>query len=193
MKQSGVDILLFHFKLVKCLPKILPWSARYANLQTIVSNCDARIYYVFSKTALITRVCIHLGNHIHHVAFGTCRASLDTIFGLIANEVSKTPTATTSAIALAASKQFLGNHLIHNGDGPKEMLQGKLLEDVIDRFQILSSSNIRNIVSSFRSIGKGGVIDSIIDMKRNSKFEYIHDSVFPGQGKEKVYIYSRCW
>jgi len=68
-----------------------------------VSNCDARIYYVFSKKALMTKACIHLGNHIHHVALGTCRESLDTISGLIANEVSKTPTATTLAIALAAT------------------------------------------------------------------------------------------
>jgi hypothetical protein len=38
--------------------------------------------------------------------------------------VSKTPTAKNSAIAMAASKEFLDKYLIHNGPGPKEMLRG---------------------------------------------------------------------
>ncbi len=33
------------------------------------------------------------------------------------------------------------------------------------------------------------MIDNIMTMKKESKFEFIHDSVFPGQGKEKVYIF----
>jgi len=113
------------------------------------------MYYVFSNTTVMTRACIHLGNHIHLVASGTCRESLETITGLIVDKVSKTPTATNSAIVLAASKHFLDHHLIHNRDGPKEMLEGKSLKDVMDRFQILSSPNIRNTISSFRSTSKG--------------------------------------
>jgi len=126
---------------------------------------------------------------MHPVASGTCRESLEAITGLIAEEVSKIPSATNSAIVLAASKHFLDNHLIYNRDGPKEMLEGKSLKDVMDRFQILSSPNIRNTISSFRSTSKVGVIDSIMNMKRNLRFEYIHDSAFPGQGKEKVYLF----
>ena len=52
----------------------------------------------------MTRACIHLGNHMHHVASGTCRESLDTVSSLIASEVAKTPTATNFVIALLASK-----------------------------------------------------------------------------------------
>ena len=54
---------------------------------------------------------------------------------------------------------------------------------------MLSSPSIRNVISSFRSNNRGGVIDNIMTMKRESKFEFIHDSVFPGQGKEKVYVF----
>jgi len=155
-----------------------------------VGICDARIYYAFSDIALMTWACIHLGNHTHPVASGTSRESVDTISSLIAIQVEENPTATNSTIALAASKQFLDNHLIDNDEGPKEMLQEKSLEDVMDRFQRLSSPNIRNIITSFRSIGKGGVIDSIMNMKRNLKFENIHDSVFPDKEKRR-YTYSK--
>jgi hypothetical protein len=62
--------------------------------------------------------------HNHFVSDGICRETLDTIFGLIAQEVSKTPTAKNSTIAMAASKEFLDKYLIHIGLGPKKMLQG---------------------------------------------------------------------
>jgi hypothetical protein len=52
--------------------------------------------------------------------------------------VSKIPTAKISTIAFAASKEFLDGYLNHNGLGPKEMLWGKALEDVLDKFEILS-------------------------------------------------------
>ena len=63
------------------------------------------------------------------------------------------------------------------------------MEEVMDCFQMLSSPNIRNVISSFRSNNRRGVIDNIMTMKRESKFEFIHDSVFPGQAKEKVYVF----
>lgn len=45
------------------------------------------------------------------------------------------------------------------------------------------------MISSFRSTNRGGVINNIMTMKKDSKFEFIHDSVFPRQGKEKVYLF----
>jgi hypothetical protein len=49
---------------------------------TYVNFCNARIYYVFSKSDM-TRACIHLGMHNHPVSDGICQETLDTIFGLI--------------------------------------------------------------------------------------------------------------
>ena len=132
---------------------------------------------------------IHLGHHLHPVAMGMYRDSADRIYELIANQVAKTPTATNSAIALSASKDFLTNYLFHNREGEKQMLKGEELEEVMDRFQVLSSPNIRNVISSFRSNNRGGVINNIMTMKKESKFEFIYNSVFPRQGKEKVYIF----
>ena len=154
-----------------------------------VAHCGARIYYVYSEKPDVSRAAIHLGHHGHPVAKGVYRDSASDICALIADEVTKTPSATNSAIALAASKEFLLGYLFHDGIGSKQMLQGSELDEVMDRFQFLSSPSIRNVISSFRSNNRGGVLNNIMTMKKNSRFEFVHDSVFPGQEKEKVYLF----
>jgi hypothetical protein len=62
--------------------------------------------------------------HNHPISDGICRETLDTISSLIAQEVSKTPTAKNSAIAMAASKEFLDKYLIHSSPRSKKMLRG---------------------------------------------------------------------
>ena len=153
------------------------------------STCKPRIYFVYNDNLEMTRAAINLGDHGHPVARGMYRDSTEVICRLIAEQVAKTPTATNSAITLFASKDFLGNYLFHNGEGEKKMLKAEEMKEVMDRFQYLSSPSIRNVISSFRSNNHGGIIDNIMTMKRESKFEFIHYSVFPGQGKEKVYIF----
>jgi hypothetical protein len=69
------------------------------------------------------------------------------------------------------------------------MLQGKELEDILDKFGHLSSPNLQNTILLSRSSGKGGAYDSIVIVKRFSIIEYIHCNVFPGQGKDKVYVF----
>jgi hypothetical protein len=103
--------------------------------------------------------------------------------------VSKTSTTKNSAIVLAASKEFLDGYYFHSGPGPKKILWHKALEDVLDKFEILSSPNLRNIISSSRNNGKGGFFNSIMSMIRHSIIEHIHSNVFPGQKKEKVYVF----
>ena len=156
---------------------------------TFLSACTARIYFAYSDNLEMTRATIHLGQHGHPIARGMYRDSTEVICGLIAEQVAKTPTATNSAITLSASKDFLGHYLFHNGEGEKKMLKAEEMEEVMDRFQYLSSPSIRNVISSFRSNNHGGIIENIMTVKRESKFKFIHDSVFSGQGKEKVYMF----
>jgi hypothetical protein len=59
-------------------------------------------------------------------------------------------TTKNSAIALAASNEFLDGYFFHSGLGPKEMFRDKALEDVLDKFEILSLPNKRNMISLFR-------------------------------------------
>ena len=147
---------------------------------TCLGACTARIYFAYNDNPNMTRAAIHLGHHGHPVAKGMYRDSTEVICGLIVEQVAKTPTATNSAITLSASKDFLGHYLFHNGEGEKKMLKPKEMEEVMDRFQYLSSPSICNVISSFRLNNHGGIIDNIMTMKRESKFEFIHDSVFPG-------------
>ena len=156
---------------------------------TCLGACTARIYFAYSNNPEMTRAAIHLGHHGHPVARGMYRDSTEVICGLIAEQVAKTSIATNSVITLSASKDFLGHYLFHNGEGEKKMLKAEEIEEVMDCFQYLSSPSICNVISSFRSNNHGGIIDNIMTMKRESKFEFIHDSIFPGQGKEKVYMF----
>jgi hypothetical protein len=103
--------------------------------------------------------------------------------------VSKTPTAKNSAIAMAASKEFLDKYLIHSGPGPKKMLWGQELEDVVDKFEHLSSPNLQNTISLSRSGDKRGAYDSIMAIKTYTTIEYIHPNIFPGHSKDKVYVF----
>jgi len=97
----------------------------------------------------MSRATIHFGEHAHPVAKGMYRDSTQENCGLIANQVAKTPSATNSAIALSASKDFLTNYLFHNGEGEKEMLKAEEMEEIMDHFQYLSRPNIQNVISSF--------------------------------------------
>jgi hypothetical protein len=90
---------------------------------------------------------------------------------------------------MAASKEFLDKYLIHSSPRPKKMLQGQELEDVLDKFEHLSSPNLRNMISLYRSNGKRGAYIGIMAMLRYTTIEYIHGNVFPCQGKDKVYAF----
>jgi hypothetical protein len=87
---------------------------------------------------------------------------------------------------MAANKEFLDKYLIHSGPRSKKMLRGQELEDVLGKFEHLSSPNLRNTISLFRSGGKRRAYDSIMAMKTYTTIEYIHANVFPSQGKDKV-------
>jgi hypothetical protein len=153
-----------------------------------VNFCPGRIYYVLGKGDM-SRACIHLGMHNHTVSDGICQEIVDTISGLIAQEVSKTHTAKNFAIAMAVSKEFKDKYLIHSSPRPKKMLWGQELEDVLDKFEHLSSPSLQNTISLSRSGGKRGEYDSIMAMQRYTTIEYMHGNVIPGQGMDKVYVF----
>ena len=110
----------------------------------------------------------------------------------VANEAMKTPTAKSFAIVMAASKKFLADYLLKfpsNGEG--HHLAGSSLEVVMDKFSNIASPNRHNFVSgSKRFVRSGmGTMDSIMALKDHSGFKYVHDSRFPGQSKDKVFVF----
>jgi len=63
----------------------------------------------------MTRSAIHFRDHVHPIAKGKSRDSVEEVCRLILEEVAKIPTATTSTIVLFANKQFLSNFLFYHG------------------------------------------------------------------------------
>ena len=39
------------------------------------------------------------------------------------------------------------------------------------------------------NLGCGGYVDNILKLKKGSRYDYIHDSCFPGQGSDLAYIF----
>ena len=79
---------------------------------------------------------------------------------------------------------------VYYGPGPNEILHSDTLEYAMDKFHLLTSPKVRNMISSFRKNNKGGgKIDHFLDMKGCAKMEYIHDRVFMGQGLTKIYLF----
>ena len=64
----------------------------------------AQILYIHSTSVNMSKTCIHLGVHDHHVANGTYRESLDMAYQCVANKVLKAPTTKNSAIVVVTSK-----------------------------------------------------------------------------------------
>jgi len=90
---------------------------------------------------------------------------------------------------LATSKTFLNQELFNSNEPTITKLQGTQLRGLMDIFSTFFSSNIKNFVSSFRHGNFGhGPLDNILQSKRNCLYDYIQDSVFPGQGQSNVFL-----
>ncbi len=87
------------------------------------------------------------------------------------------------AIALAASKTFLLEHL-SNGDGQGlvEVLKGDKLCQGMNKFIALFCPNVQNLIISFKHQPRNRrYVFSILVLKAKNDYCYIYDSYFPGQ------------
>jgi hypothetical protein len=99
---------------------------------------------------------------------------VDKTIKLITKEVNYTPNVKIYAISLSVSMTFLATHLFDDsGDGPMEFSNDKQLKHIQDMFFYLNSFNICNLVASFKHHSRHGYIDSILELKSNSCYDYI--------------------
>lgn len=84
--------------------------------------CCAMFIYVHSQSPYMSKACIHMGVHNHHVSIGVCLESLDIAYQRVANEVFKTPIAKNLTIVMPASEQFLGDYIFTS---PSMSLEGQ--------------------------------------------------------------------
>lgn len=61
----------------------------------------------------------------------------------------------------------------------------------MDKFNTLASQNCRNFISGSKHIVCNGMntMDSIMVLKDHSEFKYIHDSKFPKQSKDTMFVF----
>jgi hypothetical protein len=157
---------------------------------TCVAICTAKIYYV-TGTAHMTRVCVHLGSHDHPVKSGDHRDFIDLADSLIGDQIECTPSATRSAIVLEIAKEVLGPLLLAKEGDPQKILELDELQVIFDRCKHLTSSNIRNAVTTFRTMRRFGVMDSITKLRGASNWKFVQQNRFPGQGADmdKVFVF----
>jgi hypothetical protein len=105
---------------------------------------------------------------------GKCKKSVDETRRLIAEEVNPTPNAKIFAISLNVNKTFLITHLFDdNGDGLMDLLKGKQLEQIQNKFLKLNLPNVRNLVAFFKHRLGCGYSDNILELKSKSRYDYI--------------------
>jgi hypothetical protein len=158
-------------------------------LSSCLKLCPCKMFYIVPKDLNVTRATVHIGTHEHLVADGDCREAMELIREEIMTQVACTPNAKSSAIRMAVGKELLLKGLLEEHGEAQKLTEDELAQ-VFDRWAKLGSRSLRNLIAeAWRFCGQGGYIDNILKLKKSSTYDYIHDSKFPGQGDELVYLF----
>jgi hypothetical protein len=83
---------------------------------------------------------------------------------------------------MAVGKELLLKGLLDEDVNGQKFTETELAQ-VFDKWAKLGSNTIWNLIAMARRFcGQGGYIDNILKLKSTSTYDYIHDSIFPGQG-----------
>jgi hypothetical protein len=139
----------------------------------------------------MTRACMHLGVHEHLVKNGEYQDFKDRSRTLLAEQVERTPYATNSSIVMEATKELMGELLLRSEGAPAKTFTFEELVPVFDKCRYMSSSSIKNDVTSFRYIRRCRVMDGITMLRGCNKWPYVQENLFPGQGSDsnKVFVF----
>jgi hypothetical protein len=88
-------------------------------------------------------------------------------------EVNQTHDVKIFAISLSTNKSFLAKHLFNDScDDSYKVLKGHQLEEIQDKFIVLSLPNVHNLVTSFKHCPGGGYIDNILELKSKNCYDF---------------------
>ena len=155
-----------------------------------IATCPAKVYYVLGKQSC-TRAFVHLGTHCHPVKDGELQDMQERTRSLIGEQMERMPSATNSSIVMEATKELLGEFLLRPDRDSSRVMDFTDLVPVLDKCKYITSPNIRNEISSFKHFRKFGIIDSITKLHGASKWAFVQESKFPGQGTDinKVFVF----
>ncbi len=139
-----------------------------------VEDYNGKIYYVVHKLQFMSIVAIHYNVHNHLIMDGKCWKFIVETKKLIIEEADRMLDAKISAISFSDNKTFLVNYLLDDStNGMIELLKGKQLKHIQDKFYEWSLPNVRNFVVSFKHHSRGGYIVSILEFKSKNHHDYI--------------------
>ena len=89
------------------------------------------------------------------------------------------------------AKEVLGPLFLAKECEPQKILELDEMQDIFDRYKQLTSPNIRNAVTTFRTMRRFGVMDSITRLRCASNWKFVQQNRFPGQGADmdKVFVF----
>ena len=154
-----------------------------------LAPCTGRMYFVLPKTTDTTRACVHLGSHNHHVSNGINCASQEDAKAVVEVEIMQNPRSNPSMILLKTAMSLV-QAMVFTKEGSSDPFDNDSLKEVIQHLAPLSRPGIRiHIKSLCASMGRGSLEFNILDLKRQSRYNFIHDSTFPGQGRVKSWLF----
>jgi hypothetical protein len=125
-----------------------------------IATYGARISYVFG-TASMTCACMHLGLHKHLVKAGENQKFKEWIRTLIGKQLKRTPKATNSEIVMEATKELVGELMLHPEVALARKFDLKELVNVLDKFKYMSLPSMQNNGTTFRYLRRFGVVNGI--------------------------------
>jgi hypothetical protein len=111
---------------------------------------------------------------------------------MVEDEVYRTPTPTSLAIDLFASKTFLSHHLFNEdgSKGPIKLLKSEKLNQILNFIPLCSLGICNQIASLKHCFDNSNSLDYILNLKTLFSYNYIHDNCFLGQQtRQKVYLF----
>lgn len=146
-------------------------------------GCTRRL----AKNKRSNRACVHFGSHNHPLSSGLNRGAQDDAKAAIEVQMLQNSNSNPSTILLRSARSLVQSMVV-TMEGSSNPFDKESPKDVIKQLVPLSSPGIRTHIKNLRSsLGKGSLKFNILDLKRQSQYNFIHGSSFPGQGRVKVF------
>ena len=158
---------------------------------TCLAICTCMIYYVLPLDSIMTRLVIHVGDHVHNVQPGIRRANLEKVRNLV-SAVLTIEKGGPQKIQMLVARQMLFESLTKEDE--LEATEVELNHFLENLMPLVQNKGFKGIVSHERAkqgqvVGDG--YDNILLLQKRCVFPFFHGSRFPGQGgaNEKCFLF----
>ena len=105
--------------------------------------------YVVHKRADVTRVCVHVGHHAHHVPSSDCQETIQSTKKIVCEEVAWSLDTLASIIVLDVSKKWLTTTMLALDEEIAMPFDSTFMKEFVGPSKNIASLNIPNLVYFF--------------------------------------------